>query len=106
MNEVKVLTWDVRMSAARERLQDVMDTLSQTYVATVEHRQQGAMTYVWGWQDGRGEGKDTDVSIEFGTAYAIHVAEFLAERRHYCSNVQTAWNNWLEQGQVERSYLD
>jgi hypothetical protein len=50
--------------------------------------------YVWGWQDARGEPKDTHESWQFSRAYGLHVARYqygTLGHRHTVADCFRAW---------------
>lgn len=68
-----------------------------------------ASAYVWGWQDGRGEDKDTEVATTFGLLYGEMSALYAAEKLPWKDNIGSAFKRWQETGDVmtpdQREYL-
>lgn len=61
-----------------------------------------AMTYVWGRQDAGDDSQaGTDVSIDFGNAYAVHVFRFESQQ-HFCqTNIKHAFESWCATGTID-----
>lgn len=79
----------------------LFQSLPEHQLAGVDSLRQQAISYVWGWQDGRGDEKDTDVSIRFGTAYGIHAAEYALGRRGSRRNIGDAFKQWQTNGVID-----
>jgi hypothetical protein len=58
-----------------------------------------AMGYAWGRQDAIGE-QYTQAAIRFSLAYAQRWHDYQHERQHYVPNIQTAYDRWLETGDI------
>lgn len=60
---------------------------------------QQAMSYVWGYQDARGE-CDSDQSFQFAVAYRSRKEAYLSERTFWMPNIADAWKEWLATGEI------
>jgi hypothetical protein len=60
----------------------------------------GAMMYVWGRQDAGDGGRDSEVGMRFGEAYAAVIYRF--KIGDHCSHgpVQDAYNKWIQDGSL------
>lgn len=66
----------------------------------LELLQAQAISYVWGWQDARGDEKDSEKAWEFGQAYRLHALLFAEEKQGYRNNIPDAWKKWSESGAI------
>lgn len=80
-----------------------LNALSAIKREDVNRSKAQAIAYVWGIQDGSGDGSDTAESIAFGDVYGWHALEFAEERGCSQHNIRDAYKSWKATGVIARS---
>jgi hypothetical protein len=73
---------------------------AENLVRDADAKREAATTYVWGWQDASGSGKDSDDAYRFGLAYGTVAALYLAELIWMRPNIADAFKSWREYGAI------
>lgn len=81
---------------AADILADLMSKLSGNARLNVTLLRYQAIGYVWGVQDGSGVEKDSNAAWTFGTAYAVHAAEYESQAIVCRHNIPDAYKRWAE----------
>ncbi len=74
-------------------LASLMERLPEYKRVEVRDLHSKAIGYVWGFQDARNE-RSTDLSWDFGHAYAIHAAYFALGEKGSRMPIQEAFRSW------------
>lgn len=88
-----------QMTEVSTRYYDIIARLRPDEAAMVKENNRMAMTYVWGWQDARGEERDTLESQVFGRMFGIVSALHMLNK---CAgpNIASAFKSFRESGHI------